>query len=241
MEYKQSYDNDLDILKKQINKVLLEKTYSEHIEPYKDSPALVKMIYKKNEHLFDKYKDIPELSLNTKNLFNSLNQNQIKSILNALNIIKDPNEIKNLVNPSQDYFYKEAMKIDESNPSTLDIFANKIMNGINDGKQRIAIKYVIVEMAEKSYPNIIKEIYPNTTSKNANEHFSNNYNNLLSEEETYSGKMNTDMISPRAKKIMGLIDEQLKNPLGAKVCNIKDILNNKNLNEVDIQSKNKIK
>lgn len=47
MEYNQNYENDLNILTKQLNKISLEKSYEKLIEPYKNNPALVKMLHKK--------------------------------------------------------------------------------------------------------------------------------------------------------------------------------------------------
>lgn len=62
MEYNQNYENDLNILTKQLNKISLEKSYEKLIEPYKNNPALVKMLHKKNEHLFEEYKEGPTAS-----------------------------------------------------------------------------------------------------------------------------------------------------------------------------------
>lgn len=167
MEYKQSYDNDLNILTIQLNKILLEKKYEEHIKPYKDSAALVKMIYKKNEHLFEEYKDIPDLEDKNKNRLDSLNKNQIRSLLNIVEIIKDPNQIKNIVNPEDGYFYKELIESNPLKPSSIENNIHNFMISINNGEQRLKIKQMILEIAEKAYPD--------TKSENAHNHFSHNH------------------------------------------------------------------
>lgn len=245
MEYNQNYENDLNILIKQLNKISLEKRYEKFIEPYKNSPALVKMLYKKNEHLFEEYKDTPELESENKNLLESLNKNQIENLLKMLKVIKDPNEIKNIVNPDNDYIYNQGMALNISDPYSIDNIASRFILEIQNKNQRLAIKGIILEIAEKSYPDIIKDIYPNSNNENSKEYISKNYEKLISEEMNYSERNKTGLefeldLSPRSKTVLDLIKEQDKSSLGVRMDKIKEIVNREQI-ENNTGTKNKLK
>lgn len=237
MEYKQSYDNDLNILTIQLNKILLEKKYEEHIKPYKDSAALVKMIYKKNEHLFEEYKDIPDLE--DKNILRSLNENQISNLIKVLKVIENPNEIKNVVNPDDNYFYRNLIETNPLKPLSIENDISSFMSSINNGEERLKIKQIILEIAEKNYPEIIKNIYPDAKDERVNDYFHKNHIKLLHRENVLSEEIN--VISKNPTELYDFLNDDKKPPLGDRIKSLKGFLKEKNIIGEDVQNKNKLK
>lgn len=237
MEYKQSYDNDLNILTIQLNKILLEKKYEEHIKPYKDSAALVKMIYKKNEHLFEEYKDIPDLE--DKNILRSLNENQISNLIKVLKVIENPNEIKNVVNPDDNYFYRNLIETNPLKPLSIENDISSFMSSINNGEERLKIKQIILEIAEKNYPEIIKNIYPDAKDERVNDYFHKNHIKLLHRENVLSEEIN--VISKNPTELYDFLNDDKKPPLGDRIKSLKGFLKEKNIIGEDAQNKNKLK
>lgn len=236
MEYNQNYENDLNILTKQLNKILLEKKCEEHVESYKNNPALVKMIYKKNEHLFEEYKDIPELE--NKSILKSLNKYQITNLLRTLKVIADPIKIKNVVNPDDSYFYKELIEANPLKPLSIESDIRGFMSSINNGEQRLKIKQIILEIAEKNYPDIMKNIYPDAKNENANNYFSRNHKELLHRENALSEEI--AIISMNPTELHNFLNDNKNPQLGTRIKSLKNFLKEKNIMEEKEQHKSKL-
>ncbi len=237
MEYNQNYENDLNILTKQLNKISLEKSYEKLIEPYKNNPALVKMLHKKNEHLFEEYKDNPDLE--DKNILRSLNENQISNLIKVLKVIENPNEIKNVVNPDDNYFYRNLIETNPLKPLSIENDISSFMSSINNGEERLKIKQIILEIAEKNYPEIIKNIYPDAKDERVNDYFHKNHIKLLHRENVLSEEIN--VISKNPTELYDFLNDDKKPPLGDRIKSLKGFLKEKNIIGEDVQNKNKLK
>lgn len=237
MEYNQNYDNDLNILTKQLNKISLEKRYEKLIEPYKNNPALVKMLHKKNEYLFEEYKDVPDLE--DKNILRSLNEDQISNLIKVLKVIENPNEIKKVVNPEDNYFYRDLIEPNPLKPFSMENDISVFMSSINNGEERLKIKQIILEIAEKNYPEIIKNTYPDAKEERVSDYFSKNHIKLLNRENVLSEEIK--VISMNPTELYDFLNDDKKPPLGNRIKSLKEFLKEKNVIEENAQNKNKLK
>lgn len=197
------------------------------------------MINKKNEHLFEEYKGIPDLEGRNKNRLDSLNKNQISSLLNIVDIIKDPNQIKNIVNPEDNYFYKELIESNPLKPLSIENNIHNFMASINNGEERLKIKQIMLEIAEKNYPEIIKNTYPDAKEERVSDYFSKNHIKLLNRENVLSEEIK--VISMNPTELYDFLNDDKKPPLGNRIKSLKEFLKEKNIIGENAQNKNKLK
>lgn len=242
MIIKKEYESDLKDFRRQIEKIVFKRKYNKHIEHYKNSPIHLKAIEQANQNEFEKYKDIHYSSEEFERMLKSLDNQQLDNILKAVNTITDPNNIKNLVNPSNDFIKDIRSEIDLYLDADMSDFRNRFLTDITSSLDRVLIKQSILEMAEKSYPEIIRDVYPKTLSNTVHEYFDKNKAQILLKEMSLFGYNETNNLSLSSNE-MNEVKKELdmflkKTSLSAKINDIKSILKDgESSNDVNVKNK----